>query len=128
MKASVGLLPILDMIREMWFEKGFLTAWNYALNLFQVWTNLVASQSLDNERVVVNLRHLTEMLSQQSEYYQGAQKLYHWYLRQLQSPSGKDSEKERKLSGDHGVQLMTIHASKGLGIQSGVSTGSRCSF
>ncbi|WP_216936623.1 MULTISPECIES: UvrD-helicase domain-containing protein [unclassified Acinetobacter] len=104
----------LDAIREMWFEKGFLTAWNYALNLFQVWTNLVASQSLDNERVVVNLRHLTEILSQQSEYYQGAQKLYHWYLRQLQSPSGKDSEKERKLSGDHGVQLMTIHASKGL--------------
>ncbi|MEG2566452.1 MAG: UvrD-helicase domain-containing protein, partial [Acinetobacter sp.] len=47
----------LDIIREMWFEKGFLTAWNYALNLFQVWTNLVASQSLDNERVVVNLRH-----------------------------------------------------------------------
>ena len=104
----------LDAIREMWFEKGFLTAWNYALNLFQVWTHLVASQSLDNERVVVNLRHLTEILSQQSEYYQGAQKLYHWYLRQLQSPSGKDSEKERKLSGDHGVQLMTIHASKGL--------------
>src|SRR5690606_39644800 len=34
----------LDIIREMWFEKGFLTAWNYALNLFQVWTNLVASQ------------------------------------------------------------------------------------
>src|SRR5690606_1224186 len=65
-------------------------------------------------RVVVNLRHLTEILSQQSEYYQGAQKLYHWYLRQLQSPSGKDNEKERKLSGDHGVQLMTIHASKGL--------------
>ncbi|MDM1343823.1 UvrD-helicase domain-containing protein [Acinetobacter pseudolwoffii] len=104
----------LDAIREMWFEKGFLTAWNYALNLFQVWTHLVASQSLDNERVVVNLRHLTEILSQQSEYYQGAQKLYHWYLRQLQSSSGKDSEKERKLSGDHGVQLMTIHASKGL--------------
>lgn len=77
----------------MWFEKGFLTAWNYALNLFQVWTNLVASQSLDNERVVVNLRHLTEILCQQSEYYQGAQKLYHWYLRQLQSPSGKDNEK-----------------------------------
>ncbi|QXR19127.1 UvrD-helicase domain-containing protein [Acinetobacter variabilis] len=103
-----------DAIREMWFEKGFLTAWNYALNLFQVWTNLVASQSLDNERVVVNLRHLTEILCQQSEYYQGAQKLYHWYLRQLQSPSGKDNEKERKLSGDHGVQLLTIHASKGL--------------
>ncbi|WP_347454660.1 UvrD-helicase domain-containing protein [Acinetobacter thermotolerans] len=113
----VGLSTFIadfEAIREMWFEKGFLSAWNYALNLFDVWTNLVASQSIDNERVVVNLRHLTEILSQQSEYYQGAQKLYHWYLRQLQSPSGKDSEKERKLSGDHGVQLLTIHASKGL--------------
>ncbi len=103
-----------DVIREMWFDKGFLTAWNYALNLFSVWTNIVANQSIDNERVVVNLRHLTEILSHQSEYYQGAQKLYHWYLRQLQAPSGKDSEKERKLSGDRGVQLLTIHASKGL--------------
>lgn len=103
-----------DAIREMWLDKGFLTAWNYGLNLFNVWTNIVASQSIDNERVVVNLRHLTEILSHQSEYYQGAQKLYHWYLRQLQSPSGKDSEKERKLSGDRGVQLLTIHASKGL--------------
>ncbi len=103
-----------EAIREMWFDKGFLSAWNYALNLFDVWTNLVERQSIDNERVVVNLRHLTEILSQQSEYYQGAQKLYHWYLRQLQSPSGKDSEKERKLSGDRGVQLLTIHASKGL--------------
>lgn len=103
-----------DVIREMWLDKGFLTAWNYALNLFNVWSNIVASQSIDNERTVVNLRHITEILSHQSEYYQGAQKLYHWYLRQLQSPTGKDSEKERKLSGDHGVQLLTIHASKGL--------------
>ncbi|WP_347453236.1 UvrD-helicase domain-containing protein [Acinetobacter thermotolerans] len=113
----VGLSTFIadfEAIREMWFDKGFLSAWNYALNLFDVWTNLVASQSIDNERVVVNLRHLTEILSQQSEYYQSAQKLYHWYLRQLQSPSGKDSEKERKLSGDRGVQLLTIHASKGL--------------
>lgn len=113
----VGLSTFIadfEAIREMWFDKGFLSAWNYALNLFDVWTNLVANQSIDNERVVVNLRHLTEILSQQSEYYQGAQKLYHWYLRQLQSPSGKDSEKERKLSGDRGVQLLTIHASKGL--------------
>ncbi|WP_334135458.1 UvrD-helicase domain-containing protein [Acinetobacter schindleri] len=113
----VGLSTFIadfEVIREMWFDKGFLSAWNYTLNLFDVWTNLVSSKSIDNERVVVNLRHLTEILSQQSEYYQGAQKLYHWYLRQLQSPSGKDSEKERKLSGDRGVQLLTIHASKGL--------------
>ena len=103
-----------DLIREMWFEKGFLTAWHFALNLFRVWENLVDKQSRDNERAVVNLRHLTEVLSQHSEHYQGAQNLYHWYLKQLQSPSERDWELERKLSNEAGVQLMTIHQSKGL--------------
>ncbi|NNH86988.1 UvrD-helicase domain-containing protein [Acinetobacter terrae] len=103
-----------DCIREMWLEKGFLTAWQYCLNLFQVWKNLVATQSRDNERTVVNLRHLTELLSQHSEQYQGAQKLYHWYLKQLQSPAEREWELERKLSNEAGVQLMTIHQSKGL--------------
>ena len=103
-----------DLIREMWLEKGFLTAWQFALNLFNVWENFVAYQSRDNERAVVNLRHLTEILSQHSEQYQGAQNLYHWYLKQLQSPSEREWELERKLSNDAGIQLMTIHQSKGL--------------
>lgn len=103
-----------DCIREMWLQKGFLTAWQYALNLFHVWKNVVATQSRDNERSVVNLRHLTELLSQHSEQYQGAQKLYHWYLKQLQSPAEREWELERKLSNEAGIQLMTIHQSKGL--------------
>ncbi len=103
-----------DVIREMWLNQGFLTAWQYALNQFSVWTKLVATQSRDNERVVVNLRHLTELLSQHSEEYQGAQNLYHWYLKQLTSPMEREWELERKLSNEAGVQLMTIHQSKGL--------------
>ncbi len=103
-----------DCIRSIWFEKGFLSAWQYALNLFQVWENLVAHHSRDNERVVVNLRHLSELLSQHSEHYQGAQTLYQWYLKQLQAPSEREWELERKLSNAAGVQLMTIHQSKGL--------------
>ena len=103
-----------DYIREMWFNTGFLSAWQYALNLFKAWSNLVASQSRDNERSVVNLRHLTELLSQHSEHFQGPQALYHWYLRQIQAPSEREWELERKLSNEAGVQLMTIHQSKGL--------------
>lgn len=103
-----------DCIREMWITKGFLPAWQYALNLFHVWKNIVARQSRDNERAVVNLRHLTELLSQHSERYQGAQKLYYWYLKQLQSPAEREWELERKLSNEAGVQLLTIHQSKGL--------------
>ncbi len=103
-----------DQIREMWLNQGFLTAWQYALTQFHVWTKLVEKQSRDNERVVVNLRHLTELLSQHSEQYQGAQNLYHWYLKQLTMPMEREWEMERKLSNEAGVQLMTIHQSKGL--------------
>ncbi|MDT1911343.1 AAA family ATPase [Acinetobacter baumannii] len=103
-----------DTIRELWSAQGFLVAWQQCLNQFGIWKNLVAVQSKDNERVVVNLRHLTEILSQHSEKYQGAQNLYHWYLKQLQSPLDREWELERRLSNEAGVQLMTIHQSKGL--------------
>ncbi|ARD30877.1 exonuclease V subunit beta [Acinetobacter lactucae] len=103
-----------DTIRELWSAQGFLVAWQQCLIQFDIWQNLVAAQSKDNERVVVNLRHLTEILSQHSEKYSGAQNLYHWYLKQLRSPLDRDWELERKLSSEAGVQLMTIHQSKGL--------------
>ncbi len=103
-----------DQIREMWLNQGFLTAWQFCLSQFDVWKTLVAKQSRDNERVVVNLRHVTELLSQHSEDYQGAQNLHYWYLKQLTSPMQREWELERKLSNEAGVQLMTIHQSKGL--------------
>ena len=63
---------------------------------------------------MVNLRHLTELLSRQSERHQGAYMLYYWYLQQVESPAKRDWEIERKLSNAAGVKLMTIHQSKGL--------------
>ncbi|MFW1951864.1 UvrD-helicase domain-containing protein [Acinetobacter beijerinckii] len=103
-----------DDIREMWLNQGFLVAWQRCLNQFSIWQQLVATQSKDNERAVVNLRHLTDILSQHSEHVQGIQNLYHWYLKQLHSPSDREWELEHKLSSEAGVQLMTIHQSKGL--------------
>ncbi|MBH2000909.1 MAG: UvrD-helicase domain-containing protein [Moraxellaceae bacterium] len=103
-----------DDIREMWLNQGFLAAWQRCLNQFGIWQQLVATQSKDNERAVVNLRHLTDILSRRSEHVQGIQNLYHWYLKQLHSPSDREWELEHKLSNEAGVQLMTIHQSKGL--------------
>ncbi|ENU31619.1 exodeoxyribonuclease V, beta subunit [Acinetobacter sp. CIP-A165] len=103
-----------DEIREMWSNQGFLSAWQRCLNQFGIWQQLVATQSKDNERAVVNLRHLSDILSQHSEHVQGIQNLYHWYLKQLHSPSDREWELEQKLSSEAGVQLMTIHQSKGL--------------
>ena len=107
-------IELFDQVREIWLNQGFLTAWQYLLNQCAVWKKLVEKRSRDNERVVVNLRHLTELLSQHSETYQGAQNLYHWYLKQLTAPMEREWEMERKLSNEAGVQLMTIHQSKGL--------------
>ncbi|MGR0305530.1 UvrD-helicase domain-containing protein [Acinetobacter beijerinckii] len=103
-----------DDIREMWLNQGFLAAWQRCLNQFEIWQQLVATQSKDKERAVVNLRHLTDILSQHSEHVQGIHNLYHWYLKQLHSPSDREWELEHKLSSEAGVQLMTIHQSKGL--------------
>ncbi|NAR56107.1 AAA family ATPase [Acinetobacter haemolyticus] len=103
-----------DDIREMWLNQGFLAAWQRCLNQFEIWQQLVATQSKDNERAVVNLRHLTDILNQHSEHVQGIHNLYHWYLKQLHSPSDREWELEHKLSSEAGVQLMTIHQSKGL--------------
>ncbi len=103
-----------DQIREIWVNQGFLTAWQSLFNRFQIWSNLVAQKSRDNDRFIVNLRHLSEILTQYSEHYQGVQHLYQWYLKQLKNKTEREWELERKLSQDEGVQLMTIHRAKGL--------------
>ncbi|MEX5538752.1 3'-5' exonuclease, partial [Pseudomonas syringae] len=54
------------------------------------------------------------LLSQHSGKYQGPKNLFNWYLKQVASPSDREWELERSLSTDAGIQLMTIHQSKGL--------------
>lgn len=107
-------IECFDQFRNTWLKLNFLSAWQQFLHSFQVWQTVVKQPSRDNERAVVNLRHLSELLSQHSEHYQGAQHLYHWYVRQLTSPAEREWELERQLSNVAGVQLLTIHQSKGL--------------
>ncbi len=131
-----AVIEKLEQIRQIWNEQGFRSAWNACMTIFQVWTRLVAAQSRDNERTVVNLRHLGELLSQQSEYYSGPQKLYQWFIRQINLGTNNESTQERKLTGSLGVQLMTIHASKGLefscvfllGANAGLKENSKLNF
>lgn len=103
-----------EHIRELWMNRGFLAAWHYSLHYFKIWERLVALPHRNNERDVVNLRHLTELLSQQSEKLQGAQHLYQWYFKQLNRPKEQEWDLERPLTSAEGVKLMTIHQSKGL--------------
>lgn len=97
---------------ECWHKAGFLSAWQQFLQQFAVWQQL--SRQADGERLVVNLRHLTELLFQQSEQLSGQHRLLSWLMRQVASPKSPEWALERRLSGEQGIQLMTIHKSKGL--------------
>ncbi len=97
---------------EQWQRLGFLAAWQQLLNHFEVWQRL--SRQPEAERLVVNLRHLTELLHQHSEKIKGQHHLLAWLMRQISHPQQREWELERRLSGQQGVQLMTIHKSKGL--------------
>ncbi|WP_026472435.1 UvrD-helicase domain-containing protein [Alkanindiges illinoisensis] len=97
---------------ERWYRAGFLAAWQQLSEAFDIWPQL--SRQPNAERLVVNLRHLIEVIHQQSEKIQGQHHLLAWLMRQMSQPGQREWELERRLSGEQGVQLMTIHKSKGL--------------
>ncbi len=73
----------------------------------------------EGERVVTDLRHLGELLAAEESALQGLDGLYAWLVQMRQEGSDGDAEAadERQLrieSDARRVQLLTIHASKGL--------------
>ncbi len=73
----------------------------------------------EGERVLTDLRHLGELLAAEEGARQGLEGLYAWLLEMRQEGSDGDAEAadERQLrieSDARRVQLLTIHASKGL--------------
>lgn len=103
-----------DRVQKTWREQGFMPAWQQLLSRFAVWEKLANAPKLPAERALVNLRHLTELLQKHSQQFFGIQRLSQWFLVQIQQPLQREWEIERPLSQAHGVQLMTIHQSKGL--------------
>lgn len=72
----------------------------------------------DGERALTDLRHLGELLQEASAECYGPEELYAWYVgERALSGGGDDATRERQLrieSDTARVQLLTIHASKGL--------------
>jgi len=100
----------------VWQRYGFLSAWQRIAVRYQVFERLsrAEGEAMLAERSLVNLRHLIELLHRQSERRMGPHHLLAWLLRQIATPSDRGDEIERPLPSVSGVQLMTIHASKGL--------------
>lgn len=96
----------------VWQQQGFLAAWQQLADRLELYPRL--SQQAHAERHLINLRHLLELLHEQSEWTAGTHHLLAWLLRQISRPMQREWEMERRLPSQAGVQLMTIHASKGL--------------
>lgn len=72
----------------------------------------------DGERALTDLRHLGELLQEASAECYGPDELYAWFVAERsENGAGDDASRERQLrieSETARVQLLTIHASKGL--------------
>ncbi|WLF83887.1 UvrD-helicase domain-containing protein [Moraxella sp. ZY210820] len=100
--------------KQQWQQYGFLNTWQRFLLEHGIWQNLMYAPDYERERLVINLRHITDILAHYSTVYDGQNRLLSWYQKQLNAPQEREWEIERKLSQAQGVQIMTIHKSKGL--------------
>jgi len=110
--------PVADTFREWnqrWVSRGIL----YVIG--QLIDKLAPRylETMAGERVLTDLRHLGELLQEQSEELTGTEELLAWFAqcRQDGAANGDDAADAAQLrieSDSARVRLMTLHASKGL--------------
>lgn len=101
---------------ERWQKRGILPALHHLLGKSPIhpkgaWQSLAALP--DGERHIMDLRHLLDILAQFS-MNMGEHELLSWYKQNMESAPTSDWAKQQPLPTESGVQLMTIHKSKGL--------------
>ncbi|NEX19890.1 exodeoxyribonuclease V subunit beta [Thiorhodococcus mannitoliphagus] len=101
----------LLLLHETWQRKGFMVMFQQMLRLMHIPETL--SRGDRAERRLTNLLHLGELLQRASKVQAGMDALLTWY-RQQREASATDEAELRLESDAELVQLVTIHASKGL--------------
>lgn len=99
---------------EHWRRHGVLSMLRELLKQRDIPAALL--NGLEGERRLTDLRHLGELLQQASDERSGMRELLRWYKDQLTTDMPQDGESLRvRLESDRQlVQIVTIHASKGL--------------
>lgn len=101
---------------ERWQRRGILSALHYLLgknpiNQQSIWQSLAALP--EGERHIMDLRHLMDILAEYG-MHMGEHELLSWYKQNMEAAPTSDWAKQQPLPTESGVQLMTIHKSKGL--------------
>lgn len=106
---------------RLWQKRGILAGLQLLLGnsvihqqenkLDSIWQYLATQPN--GERYLVDLRHLIELIAQQSQSM-GEIQLTLWLQQQINKEPQDEESLQRQLAQQQGVQLMTIHKSKGL--------------
>ena len=101
----------LLLLHQVWQRKGFMSMFQQMLRRLGIAGALGRGEQA--ERRLTNLLHLGELLQQASKAHPGMDALLGWYREQRNR--GATEEAELRLESDEAlVQIVTIHASKGL--------------
>lgn len=99
---------------QTWQKQGVIKAINQVLHYFNVEQGLI-KHFKDGLRRITDLRHLTELLQQQSLQLVGEAQLIHWFETCLLEPDHNSDSQQMRLESDANlVQIITLHSSKGL--------------
>jgi len=100
---------------QLWQRYGVMNTINSVLRQFDVFKKAAELSSAVGLRKMTDLRHLTELLQQQSENISGENQLLHWFAQQINDPDHRNDTQQLRLETDANlVQIVTMHASKGL--------------
>ncbi|MGJ8682469.1 3'-5' exonuclease, partial [Paraglaciecola sp.] len=99
---------------QAWSKQGVMRALKLAFNFFNVEQELLANFK-DGLRRITDLQHLVELLQQQSLQLVGESQLIHWFEASILEPDANSESQQMRLESDSNlVQIITLHASKGL--------------
>ena len=106
---------------ELWQKHSFLVAIQWLLNQSLTLPNQIKlnfwqrlAKHPNGERLLIDLRQLLDIISDQFNGQVGEHQLFEWFCAQVQQQPKEDWSTQQRLPSDEGVQLMTVHASKGL--------------
>ena len=98
--------------QQEWLATNWLSAFMQLMQDYNVTVNMLSGA--DSHRSLTNLRHLMELVQQESKKLNGIMALLGWYDLQLTN-SLLDEERQLRLESEHNlIQIVTIHKSKGL--------------
>jgi len=115
-KSYQGFITYLKEGAQRWQHFGILSALHYLLDKSPVqpqgvWQALAAHP--EGDRHIMDLRHVMDILAQYG-LGMGEHELLAWFRQHIDAAPSSDWAKQYPLPTESGVQLMTIHKSKGL--------------